>query len=470
MCVAAACAAPDVGREAVLREALIAADLPLLQNRAALIDGKYRRMASSPYGYFRGSVPVYMRDWRAGELARDSARIATELPLVPGLGDAHPENFGLLLASDGSLALEPNDFDAADEVPASRDLDRLLTGLVLLARLANSEDAAQHDEVAAGANAVAEEAARAYANETLDLLGGAGLARVEAATEGLVVADLLRRGERDLADRRELRESTLLDGDARRIVRGAPDPTKPEQVLRDLPGFACAALDEALLRYRQTLLVPPPPSYFHVLDAARLLGAGVASWPRVRVLILIDGPSPMRSDDVLLELKELADSGAPDLGLPRPHDDDVMQRVVRRSRAAWARPDAEPLWGTSSWLGFPVQIRRESAAQKNVRLSRLEGDRGTTHALLQLASTLGRLLARVHASRGADVAAHFGDISTFAAAWAERATRQADGVEADAALFRAMVDADPLLGVDTSLYPAVPRDLAQLLSVDEVTP
>src|SRR5262249_14418310 len=147
-----------------------------------------------------------------------------------------------------------------------------------------------------------------------------------------------------------------------------------------------------LARYRETLIDPPPPEAFILLDAVRELGSGIASWPRVRLLVLIQGPG----ENVILEIKELADSGISTQFPPGVAFDTVPDRVRAMARLAWATPDAEPYFGTSMWLGIPVQIRNETEAHKTVRVANMEGMEGTVDSLDHLASSLGALLARVH--------------------------------------------------------------------------
>src|SRR5262249_35398395 len=140
-----------------------------------------------------------------------------------------------------------------------------------------------------------------------------------------------------------------------------------------------------------------------LLDAVREFGSGVASWPRLRAILLVRGPTDDPADDVLLELKEVGDSGIAGLYPPGVYHDSVGQRVVHSARGAWARADAEPLWGWTDLLGFPCQIRRESEGQKNVRVARMAGGEGTPEAIAALATTLGTLVARVHASGPAGI-------------------------------------------------------------------
>ena len=235
-------------------------------------------------------------------------------------------------------------------------------------------------------------------------------------------------------------------------------------MLAELPEPARDALPALLSRYRATLLAPPPAEYFAVLDSAREYGSGVASWPRVRALVLVRGPSDAPDDDVIVEVKELADSVVPGGPPPGVWFDTVPARVVASARALWAAPDADPLWGASEWLGLPVLVRTESESHKTIRVDRLVDALGTPDALTALARRLGALVARLHAAPLPDgtsvapaiaaVIAH--DPAGFAAEQADVSDRYAAQVLADWERFRrALADRGPSLGlpVDASDAP-----------------
>lgn len=453
-------------RELEVANVLAKADEPLLRARPALVAGKYRRMAADSVAFVRGSLPLYRHDVRDGTTDAGVSGFALDV-LVPSLGDAHPENFGTLRASDGSFALEPNDFDAADRAPYLWDVRRLAAGMALAAELSNPGDAAAREVTRAERRLVARAAAEAYAS-ALD----AAPERVVDPAGSPILEDLFSRSARDLAARRELSELTTLTDGARRMRRGNVDPEEPESVLADLPDVARAALGPAIARYRTTLLAPPPPEFFTVLDAARELGSGVASWPRVRALVVVRGPTDEPEDDVVLEVKELADSGIAGQIAPGVYHRDVGARVLAASRAAWARPDADPLWGTSDWLGLPVQIRSETEAHKSVRFSRLEGARGTPEALIALAATLGRVVARVHAPEAAAIRAR---IAGRAQAFADEQAAFADAYVtlqlADQARFvRALARLGPRLGVPFDPADRPSADVAALLGAPPPAP
>ncbi len=474
----------DDARASEIVAALVEADEAVIRSRPALVAGKYALMASDPYSYYRGSLPVYRRDWMRGAEGLSASAFATRMSVSAPLamGDPHPENFGVLLAEDGSPGIEPNDFDSADRAPYLWDLRRLVAGVSLAARLSNAEDPEARALATASAKDAARAAAAAYAETIVALAGGAARARMDEGDPGAmepVLADLFNRARKNAASRTELLELTVLEGATRRLRRGVLSPDEPTSTFSDLPPFAVTALPAALDAYRQTLLAPPPPAFFTILDAVRQLGSGVASWPRVRVIVLVRGPTDDPGDDLLLELKELADARLLPAPGPDVSFDSNQARVEHSTRAAWYSPGASPLWGTSRWLGFPVQIRLESEAQKSVRVSRLTGARGTPGAIAQLARSLGRLLARIHAAPlridelpAREIAAAVGvDLDAFAEEQAAIGDAYAARVLADHALFQdALARLGPTLGVPIEPADAPSPDLAALYGAPSSLP
>jgi uncharacterized protein (DUF2252 family) len=469
----------DDPRAALIASALTRADAASIRARPALVAGKYALMAGDAYAFYRGTLPVFRRDWETGEngvsTSAFSLQAAPRDGLPPGIaallvGDAHPENMGILRARDVSFGLEPNDFDSADHGPYLWDVRRLAAGLDLATRLSNSDDPAAAAAARAASRAVARAAAEAYAEAVHALAHGAPRARITDGGGEPVVADLFTRSAQATVDRTEL-GNTVLTGSKRKLRRGVLDPAAPYQTYGDLPPQAYDALPAALEAYRQTLLDPPPAAYFTLLDAARVFGSGVASWAKVRVALLVRGPSDDPADDVILELKELTDAGLLPGYPPGVFYDSNPDRVRTLSRAMWAIPDADPLWGTTTWLGLDCQIKTETDGEKTFRVKRLTGKRGTPAAITGAARVFGGLLARLHAARPADgsdpVAAIDAAIGADAAAFADEqadfAERYAARVLADLTLFQgALADLGPTLGLVPDPADAPPPDLAAL--------
>lgn len=375
-----ACAEVAPSREVEVATVLARADELVLRSRPQLVTGRYRRMAASVFDFYRGNLPLFRQDWELGRTSRSGFAGAT--PPVWGLADPHPENFGILIAGDGVAAFEPNDFDSADRVPYLFDLRRLLGGLGVGARFANQD---------APVEAIGIEAARSYAETLRAIAQGETPARVTSTTNHPIAADLFRRSTRDLNARAELSVLTDVHEGVRRFRRGVIDPAEPTQLLADLPAEVVPLVPQVLAKLGVS-------SRFEVLDAVREFGSGVASWPRVRVLVLVRGPTSETNDDEVLEVKELTESAVAGWYRPSVPAVDTPARVESAARRAWFRADADPRFFATEWLGLPVVVRTSSEAFKNVRVSRWTGDRATPQALLALARTTGAVLARVHAT------------------------------------------------------------------------
>lgn len=458
-------------RQGEIVSVLARADEALIRTRPELCAGKYEAMAGSPVAFMRGSLPLYVHDARNGGSDVALSRFALATPLVPSLGDPHPENFGTLRAGDGTFALEPNDLDAADYAPYLLDVRRLAAGMALGAMVSNEGDDAARAAAAKGAEEIAREVAASYRDAVRAAARGEAIARVDAANGNAVLEDLFRRAARDEAARVDLAENTELRDGRRTIRRGPLELEEPTHQARDLTPSARAAIDGAVERWRQGLASPPPREHTRVLDAARELGRGVASWPRVRVLVLVRGATDSPDDDELLELKELADSPLAGTYPPHVRARTVEDRIATMAPLLWGRADAEPRWGTTTWLGLPCQIRRVSDGHKSVRVARWVEERGTVEALRGLGATLGRIVARAHCSgaegreRAQAIDARIGeDGDGFVGEQARAAREYAEATLRDAERFRdALARVGPRLGVPYDARDVPSYDVARLL-------
>ncbi|MBD1194395.1 DUF2252 domain-containing protein [Vulcanococcus sp. Clear-D1] len=90
-----------------------------------LIAERHRRMAKSPFAWFRGTAAV---------MARDLGSMPNSGLTVQLCGDAHLLNFGFYASPERTLVFDINDFDETFPGPWEWDLKRLLVSLVLVAR------------------------------------------------------------------------------------------------------------------------------------------------------------------------------------------------------------------------------------------------------------------------------------------------------------------------------------------------
>ncbi len=479
----AACGEGPSAREGVFVNAMVRADLPLLRSRPQLVAGKYRQMKTALFQFHRGVLPVYLTDARDAALPIGRSRFALDLPLVVGMGDPHPENVGVLFDRNGVPRIEPNDLDGVELVPYLRDLRRLLVGVAIASVSTNAADPVRAAEVAARTRDIIKACAEGYRTAIFEYAGGAAPEVIDTGKGVPNLEDLFKRGKKDYASRDELAGLTVLEGTTRRLkdaeLGEVIDPTEPASALRTLPKVALEALPDTLERYRRGLTDPPPPEFFRVLDAKRELGSGVASWPRIRVLVLVRGPTDAPGDDVVLELKELADASTSTTTWPTQHFRSVEARIEFAKLKVWSVPAADGLWGTSRWLGLPVQIRTESEGNKTLRVARMTGTNGTVDAMLATARFLGRMLARTHASPAGELplgsdkpAAAVGavvarDPAGFDAEQVEATLAYLETVQSDFARFPALLaDLGPTLGVPAEPGDEPNPDLRALFIVD----
>jgi len=87
-----------------------------------LLPIKHQRMAHSPFGFFRGAVPIMAADLAA----HPNTGLITQL-----CGDAHVLNLGAFEDATGNLVFDINDFDETLRGPFEFDLKRLATSLLL---------------------------------------------------------------------------------------------------------------------------------------------------------------------------------------------------------------------------------------------------------------------------------------------------------------------------------------------------
>ena len=96
----------------------------------ALLEIKWQRMATGPFEFFRGAVPI---------MAADLAVLPHTGLITQLCGDAHVNNLGAYAAPDGRLVFDINDFDETIHGPFEWDVKRLATSIILAGREAGDK-------------------------------------------------------------------------------------------------------------------------------------------------------------------------------------------------------------------------------------------------------------------------------------------------------------------------------------------
>jgi len=375
----------------------------------SLITIKYERMAASPFGFFRGAVPV----------------MASDLSLMPHTGivnqicgDAHVCNLGAYAAPDGRLVFDINDFDETIRGPFEWDLKRLATSLVLAGR-ENGAKRAQCEEAVYGLIARYRKCVDMFARMPVLEMARYQVHRLQRITP---VSTALLKAERSTPmhtlEQLTVPEMSRGAETGRRIFR----ENKP--LLTRISSGQARAVLASLHEYKKDLL--PERQHFFAQYRPIDVGFKVVGTGSVGLrdyLVYFEGNG--RGDPLFLQVKEEPASGyAKYLEYHGPHHQG--QRVADGQRAMQFLSD--PFLGWTTIANRQYLVRQLNDHKANIEIADLKG-----LGLLEYAEMCGELLARGH-SRSGDACILAGYIGTgrrFAEAMVKFAESYADQTERD---------------------------------------
>ncbi len=357
---------------------------------ANLVPERYRRMAASPFAFYRGAAALMAHDLAA------SPRIG--LP-VQACGDCHLLNFGAFSSPEGNVLFDINDFDeTAPGVDFVVDLKRLAASVAVAAGFAGLPDKKAHALAVATVAAYRDFMSFLADQSPLDIwqtrmnlddqVKGLG----DADLETKVLETLLKAERKGKTSIEQPIFETGSDGRLR-FVDKAPNVSHLAPDGQPVSNVLSPALLEA---YKATLL----PERAMLLDRYRLedvafkvVGVGsVGTYCAVGLMATADG------ETIILQLKQALDAAvaclAADAAPGGPPAMNAGRRVVEGQRALQAASDIFLGW-TQDAEGQQFYLRQ----LKNRRLGSL-GELIAGKALPAYAALCGRTLARAHARTG----------------------------------------------------------------------
>lgn len=102
----------------------------LLARDPTAFQGKFRKMAASPFAFYRGSACLFYNDLEHEQHSAPFLDDKTKQIWIHG--DLHAENFGTYMNSEGTLIFNVNDFDEAYVGPFTWDLKRFVASIALI--------------------------------------------------------------------------------------------------------------------------------------------------------------------------------------------------------------------------------------------------------------------------------------------------------------------------------------------------
>ncbi len=378
----------------------------------ALVKLKYELMADSPFGYFRGAVPV---------MAADLAALPNTGIISQLCGDAHVRNVGAYAAPDGRLVFDINDFDETIRGPFEWDLNRMAASISLAGRGSGHKDA--------GVRAAVEQCILQYTAQIKAFAKMPHLEVIRFQVHRLgkvapVHAALLK------AERATPQHS--LD------VFTVPTPEKPgdkataarrfkeiKPMLTPVTKAQAQAVLASLEPYRQ-MLEPQRQhllSFYRPMDVAfKVVGTGSVGLRDYCVYFEGNGPN----DPLFLQIKEEPKS-AYHAYLPNAHPDPHNgKRVADGQRAMQLQSD--PFLGWTNIGSRQYLVRQLNDHKGSIDLEDLAGG-----GLTAFAEVCGELLARGHARSGDPmvIAGYLGGGDGFAKALGDFGLLYADQTEKD---------------------------------------
>ena len=382
----------------------------------ALVKVKYERMALSPFGYFRGAVPV---------MAADLSALPNTGLTVQLCGDAHVRNLGAYAAEDGRLIFDINDFDETFRGPFEWDLKRMAASLVVAGRESNNKESTCERAVERCISSYCERM-RVYAPmPVLDVARDQISRYEEVAPVHLALQKAVR--ATPLHTLEQLTVPAPISGvkpgaatlDAPRRIR------EQKPVLVRLTGAKAKTVLDSLDAYKKTL--QSQRQYFlaqyRPLDVAfKVVGTGSVGLRDYCIYMEGNGPG----DPFFLQIKEEAKSAyepyLADPNVPRHNG----QRVVEGQRLIQTGTDV--MLGYTTIEGRDYLVRRLSDHKASIELTDLNGD-----GLVEYAQLCGELLARGHARSGdaRQISGYLGSGEGFANALTEFGCKYADQTDKD---------------------------------------
>ena len=405
-----------------------------------LVPERHRRMAESPFAFFRGT---------AAQMAADLAPLPRSAHRVQLCGDAHLLNFGFYASPERSLVFDINDFDQTAPGPFEWDVKRLLVSVVLVSRQWQFDREEQFRLARKVAGAYRKAMADYAKLPTLTLWNR--LLHVERFVEALpqtafrlhleaAVATAMRR-----SGRHAVQKHCEFRSDGTGMIRHEPPLIWRHALLNphllwtsepDLDPASSPSHGEAIAflleRYRESL--SPRRRHqlqdFAVIDTA-VKAVGVGSVGTRCAIALMKGPHP--DDWLLLQSKQALPSCInQQLGGGSGHDG---QRIVEGQRLMQCVSDPFLGW-TSTPKGIPMVWRQLRDWKASMSLDEMKPS-----PLKAYAKLCASVLARAHARSGQRQALHgaLGDDKAFDRAMASFAVAYSDQVEEDhRALLQAM--------------------------------
>ncbi|MBS2970986.1 DUF2252 domain-containing protein [Metabacillus sp. KIGAM252] len=348
---------------------------------------KYRKMAESPFRFYRGSAYLFYFDVTKIPF---SFHTPEDKPIWIQ-GDLHIENFGAFQNEKGDFVYDVNDFDEGTMGSYLYDVLRMSVSIALFCQAEGYDDQEQEERI------------RTYLNAYCQQMKRFAKGKDDPVTL-YFTADNTKNPVRKLLKKlKKRRMNKLLDDFTEMNVDGIRRFKWSEEIL-SADEAERVMIQNVWEDYIRTLDEADQKdlAFYHIKDIARKQGSGTASIGLDRFYVLIEGEKGEQDlDDLVLEVKEVR---APIPGFFLPAGNDFWEehfhqgeRVIATQKAMHHHED--PFLGYVTMDGRHFYIRERSPVKKKLKAKHIEGPQAMDEAL----DTMGKITAKIHARADADL-------------------------------------------------------------------
>ncbi len=348
----------------------------LIEADARAFRRKFRKMAASPFAFYRGSAPLFYAD--VAQLEDPWANERTSRVWIQG--DLHAENFGTYMDSAGILVFDVNDFDEAFLGHFTWDLRRMAASLALLGFAKAVSDEAIERMIRTYAEAYLDQV-RAFSTGDKDTEFRLTLENTEGVLHEVLLAARMETRVNLLA------RVTAVEGAERHFASGSG--------VRRLEDDERGEVEEAFAAYLDTIpdVKRQHSVSYSVKDVVGRTGFGIGSAGLPAYSLLVEGRTQALENDVILSMKQgnvPAPSRVVDDEAIREYFSHQGHRTAVSQRALQAHADP--------WLGW-CELRGVGQVVAEVSPYEEDIDWGQVSDLddvFPLLSYLGEATAKVH--------------------------------------------------------------------------
>ncbi|NMO54941.1 DUF2252 domain-containing protein [Actinoplanes sp. TBRC 11911] len=337
---------------------------------------KFRKMAASPFAFYRGSASLFYADLTA--TYADDSFLDERTSRVWIHGDLHAENFGTYMNSSGVLVFNVNDFDEAYVGPFSWDLKRFSASLALIGYQKALSDDSITSLVTTFARSYLNEL-RAIADGGDDAIGSITLDNADGVLRRVLQHARLNTRVEMLSDQTTIddyeRRFAMLDG------------------VYQVDGDTAPQVEAAFTRYLATLPDAGRPVSTHIKDIKLRKGVGIGSAGLPSYNLLLEGHTQALENDVIIYMKQ-----AQVPAVARWIDDERVRSYFRHQGHRTAESQRALQAHADPWLGYTeLNGVGQLVAEVSPYAADLDwSDVNEPDELTGVIADLGRAVARMH--------------------------------------------------------------------------